>query len=455
MWLTRKLGVDKAIAYTSAGQAISAGGGFITALFILKCLSGVEQGYYYTFKSILAIQVFFELGMNTVITQYVAHEASHLTWNGTSLTGENRYRSRLSSLLHFCTKWYSFFAIILLLSLIIGGYAFFSHYSKDSTGIEWQTPWLILCFTTALNLLLTPIFSYLQGLGKVKEVSAYYFYKYLFYLIGVLISFALGAKLYALSIGNVIYILVSFVALFGTPLGKIIKEIFQTPVVEKMSYMKEIFPFQWKIAVSWISGYFIFQLFNPVIFATNGAVVAGQMGMTLTVLTGIQALTYSWTSTKVPTYSGYIELKKYKELDRLFHFTVRQAISVNAACLVTFFGFIFLFRYFDITISGVNLANRFLDYLPMVLMMIPEFVNQFITAWGTYLRCHKQEPFLYYSIVCGLLCCFSTLGIGHFFGVNGITLGYCIITLALTPWAYRIFVNKRRIWHSEKPEKSF
>lgn len=448
MWLTRKLGIDKSIAYTSAGQMVSAGGGFITALFILKYLSGAEQGYYYTFKSILAIQVFFELGMNTVITQYVAHEVSHLSWQGIQLVGEERYQSRLSSLIHFCAKWYIFFSTILLLALILGGMMFFSHYGREDTDIDWQAPWLILCVTTALNLLLTPIFSYLQGLGKVKEVAAYYFYKYTCYLIAVLLSFALGAKLYALSIGNIIYILVSLAALLMTPLGSIIWNIFKTPVNERISYMKEIFPFQWKIAVSWISGYFIFQLFNPVIFATDGAVVAGQMGMTLTVLTGIQALTYSWTSTKVPVYSGYIEMKQYGKLDRLFHYTVRQAVSVNLALLVGFFACIWVMRQWDITPLGIHIADRFLDYWPMLLMMVPEFANQFITAWATYLRCHKEEPFLPYSVVSGLLCCLSTIGIGHLYGVNGITTGYCLITLILMPWAYRIFRTKRRLWHA-------
>lgn len=448
MWLTKKLGIDKSIAYTSAGQMVSAGGGFITALFILKCLSAEEQGYYYTFKSILAIQVFFELGMNTVITQYVAHDVAHLDWQGTSLVGEERYQSRLSSLLHFCLKWYVSFAAILLITLIIGGQTFFQHYGDTAVNINWQIPWLILCVTTALNLLLTPIFSYLQGLGKVKEVAKYYFYKYTFYLISVLLSFSLGAKLYALSIGNVVYILVSMFFLVCTPLGSIMWKIFRTRITERVSYIKEIFPFQWKIAVSWISGYFIFQLFNPVIFATTGAVAAGQMGMTLTVLTGIQALTYSWTSTKIPTYSGYIEQKQYSLLDRLFYYTVRQAISVNAAMLVGFFAFIYIFRHFDITITGVNLADRFLPYLPLVLMMIPEFANQFITAWATYLRCHKKEPFLIYSIVTGVLCCISTLGIGKLFGLYGITSGYCLITLALTPWAYYIFKTKRNLWHS-------
>ncbi len=448
MWLTKKLGIDKSIAYSSAGQMVSAGGGFLTALFILKCLNGEEQGYYYTFKSILAIQVFFELGMNTVITQYVAHDVAHLTWEGTTLRGEERYRSRLASLLRFCTKWYTFFSAILLLSLVIGGYSFFDQYGGQDNSIDWQTPWLILCFTTALNLLITPIFSYLQGLGKVQDVQRYYFYKYTFYLISVLISFALGAKLYALSIGNIVYIVISCFFLLCTPLGRIIWNVHKTAITEHISYRKEILPFQWKIAVSWVSGYFIFQLFNPVIFAIDGAVAAGQMGMTLTVLTGIQALTYSWTSTKIPTYSGLIEQQQYSQLDRLFYYTVRQAVSVNGACLIAFFTFIFCFRHFNIIISQVNLADRFLPYIPLMLMMLPEFVNQFITAWATYLRCHKQEPFLTYSVVTAILCCGSTIGIGHIWGTNGITAGYCLITIALTPWAYHIFKTKRKLWHN-------
>lgn len=448
LWLIKKLGIDKSIAYTSGGQIISSGGGLITALFILKCLSGEEQGYYYTFKSILAIQVFFELGMNTVITQYAAHDACHLTWNNTRLDGEELYNSRLASLLRFCIKWYSFFSIVLLATLIIGGYSFFNHFDNSSDTIQWQVPWLILCITTVLNLILTPMFSFLQGLGKIKEVAKYFFYKYLFYLLSVLLSFALGAKLYALSIGNITYVVVSLYFLLFTSFGKILWNILRTRITTRISYFKEIFPFQWKIAVSWISGYFIFQLFNPVIFATDGSAAAGQMGMTLTILTGIQAFTYNWTSTKVPVYSGLIEKKQYLQLDHLFNNTLWQAVSVNAAFLLLFLGGLFVFRHFDIHIANINLASRFLPYFPLVLMMIPEFANQFITAWATYLRCHKKEPFLLYSVVTGILCCVSTLGIGHIWGMKGITSGYCLITLALMPWAYYIFKTKQRLWHN-------
>ena len=38
---------------------------------------------------------------------------------------------------------------------------------------------------------------------------------------------------------------------------------------------------QWKIAISWTSGYLAFQLFTPLLFRYQNATVAGQMGMTI------------------------------------------------------------------------------------------------------------------------------------------------------------------------------
>ncbi|WP_431243073.1 hypothetical protein ACQ9BO_26135 [Flavobacterium sp. P21] len=110
-----------------------------------------------------------------------------------------------------------------------------------------------------------------------------------------------------------------------------------------INYRLEIFPFQWKIALSWISGYFIFQLFNPVLFATEGAVVAGQMGMTLTVLNSIFSLAFSWISTKVPVFSSLIAQKNYKDLDALFDKTLLQSTALNILFLIVLFVIIFFY----------------------------------------------------------------------------------------------------------------
>jgi O-antigen/teichoic acid export membrane protein len=221
-------------------------------------------------------------------------------------------------------------------------------------------------------------------------------------------------------------------------------------MIEKVHYRSEIFPYQWKIALSWISGYFIFQLFNPVLFATEGAIVAGQMGMTLAALNGIQSLSLAWISTKVPLFSGLIAQKEYNKLDNIFNKTLKQSALINFAGLAFLMLVIYLIRYFSIEISGKSLGNRFLNYLPLFLMMIPIFLNQIITSWATYLRCHKKEPYLINSIIGGILCALSTVLLGKYFGIIGVTSGYCILTILLLPWGYYIFKTKKSEWHENE-----
>lgn len=167
-----KFGFDKAIIFTSSANILRAFGSIVSVILVIKYLTGVEQGFYYTFGSIVAIQIFFELGLNGIITQYVAHEVSNLKWeNESTLDGEPMYLSRLSSLLHFSVKWYLFFASILLIALVTVGLIFFNRYDTTSGGVRWAAPWLLLAFGTSFNLIFSPIIAFIQGLGKVKEIA--------------------------------------------------------------------------------------------------------------------------------------------------------------------------------------------------------------------------------------------------------------------------------------------
>ena len=446
--IASKLGFDRAIIFTSSTSILGAIGSVISVILVVKYLTGIEQGFYYTFGSIVAIQVFFELGLNGIITQYVAHEASNLNWESESiLSGESKFKSRLSSLLHFCVKWYLFFAMILFITLFIFGYVFFNRFDKSNGAVSWLIPWTLLAIGTVINLIVSPVISFIQGLGKVKEIAKIQLLILFFRLAIVWGGLILGAKLFVLGMGSFItsFLLIVIVAV---QYRKLLINIWRTQIVEKVSYRLEIFPYQWKIALSWVSGYFIFQLFNPVLFATEGAVVAGQMGMTLAALNGIQSLTLAWITTKVPLFSGLIAQKEYTKLDNIFNKTLKQSVFINFIVLTLLMLVIYLIRYFKIEISGKPLGDRFLNYLPLFLMMIPIFLNQYIAAWATYLRCHKKEPFLINSIVCGLLCALSTILLGKYFGIMGVTFGYCLITILLFPWGYFIFKTKKLEWHN-------
>lgn len=449
--LLKKIGVDKAIAYSSGARIVQAFTGVGSIFFISTFLSGVEQGFYYTFGSIIAIQVFFELGLTGIITQFVAHEVAHLQLDASyRYTGEERYKSRLASLLHFCVKWYVVLSLIVLLVLLIVGFVFFSSYSNEENSASWEIPWIILCIATAIKLLQSPFNSFIMGIGKVKEMSKISFYQQIILPLSAWIGLICGFKLYVIGVSALLSVLIWNVYVFHSDIWKILKNLWSESVSERVLYFKEIFPYQWRIALSWVSGYFIFQLFNPVLFATEGAKVAGQMGMTLQALNAIQAFAMSWMNTKVPTYSSMISLKEYNKLDLLFNKTLWQMSSICLGMLAIMFGAVEILRLTEFKLGSTVIADRFLDNWPMFFMMIPVIANQFVFSWATYLRCHKKEPFLIQSIVMGVLCCASTIGLGHLYGVYGITIGYACLTVGISmPWAYWIFRTKKREWHGK------
>lgn len=446
--IAQQIGIDKAIFFTSSARIAQGLGGIVSVIFVARYLTGIEQGFYFTFGSILAIQVFFELGLNGIITQYVAHEASHLVLTGNKYEGKDKYQSRMASLLHFCVRWYGVLAVALFVILSATGSIFFSHFYKAEAPVNWLLPWLLLSIGTTLYFMLSPFIAFIEGLGKVKEVAKIRLMQQVTTMLVIWSGLFFGLKLYVGGIGTLVSvsILTYFLLREFWPL---LKSIYSTKITERVSYRDEIFPFQWKIALSWISGYFVFQLFNPVLFAFEGPVVAGQMGMTLTVLNAILGFTLSWITTKVPTFSGLIAQKKYIQLDTLFNRTLLQSSLINVFGLAGMLAVIFAIRYFSITVGGKNFGDRFLPYLPMLFMMLPILLNHIIAAWATYLRCHKREPMLIQSITMGLLCSLSTVFLGKYFGVMGMTSGYMILTIIGFVWTYYVFITNKRKWHND------
>lgn len=445
--LLKNLGIDKSIIFTSSTSVVNAIGNILTMALVVKTMTLVEQGFYFTFGSIIALQVFFELGLNGILVQYVAHEFAHLKIDHQfSYNGPEHNKSRLASLLRFSLRWYFCAAIFLTILLIIIGYAFFSRYSLDYLKFNWLNPWIFLVLSTSLNLFISPCLSFLQGIGKIKEISHFQFYAQIIRLSITWIGLFLGFNLYVLGLSSLIYFLSTAIFLHCR-FALFFKGILLINITDKFNYLVEIFPFQWRIALSWISGYFIFQLFNPVIFASEGAAAAGKMGITLAALNGIFSISFSWINTKVPAFSKLVALKDYQQLDILFNKALKQSTIIIITLLLTLFFIILLMRNFRLKINEIYLADRFLNIIPLIFMMVPILLNHFVSSWAAYLRCHKIEAFSLNSIIGGILCTISTLYLGKHFGISGITVGYLIISVLMFPWSYYIFKTKKNEWH--------
>ncbi|WP_146153497.1 polysaccharide biosynthesis protein [Adhaeribacter arboris] len=443
--LIKKTGFNKTIAFTVAGKSVSILGSVLIIVLISYFLSSKEQGFYYTFGSITALQVFFELGLSYVIIHFASYETAWLTWNNNIFEGDFKAKSRLSSLLHFTVKWYRIVSICLVLLLLPLGWFFFSANQANTEQVNWLGPWILLCISTALFLFITPVFSFLEGCGKVKEVALYRVYQSLSNYIFIGFSLALGLRLYALGVGVAISFLSGLIWLNLKSNRIFLKDIWVSKISDyKINWQQEILPFQWKIAISWLSGYLIFQLFNPVLFTFQSAAVAGQMGISLAAFNGVSLVAMAWVNTKIPVFSVLIAKKEFEELDRIFFKAAIQSLVVVAFASFTLVAVIYFLQSLDISIS-----TRFLPIKLLAILGFINILNQITFCQAIYLRAHKKEPFLLNSVVGSILTGISTYVAGRYFGVETVVVMYFLLNLVVgLPWNSYTFLHKRKAWHS-------
>jgi O-antigen/teichoic acid export membrane protein len=437
-------GVDRAVLYTVLSRLIQGIGGLVAILLISIFLTKEEQGYYVTFGSILAIQVFLELGLSSIITQFVAHEMAELDSDLFLINdGSSVNLSRLASLLRFFCKWFLISAFILFFLLSVCGFLFFSTFGSSSDNSSWFFPWIILSISTTLLFFLSPFLFFLEGMGKVAQVAKIKLIQQIVQTFILFTSLAGGLKLFSAPIANVCSLLIIPIFIYYSGNLKLFIKIWKSLGKSVVDYRREIFPMQWKIGVSWISGYFMYQLFNPIIFASEGAAVAGQMGVTLAVLNGILTMSLSWVNTKVSLFSTLIVKKQFEKLDNVFNSTIRQAGLAN----------LILLSFFVLSVSvmkkhEIEIGNRFLPIFPTFLLALTTLINLYISSVGIYLRCHKEEPLLIFSLVMAVLTAMSTIYLGVNYGVFGISLGYSALTVFVSYiWVSIIFKRKKLLWH--------
>ena len=195
--------------------------------------------------------------------------------------------------------------------------------------------------------------------------------------------------------------------------------------------------------MSSLSGYFIVQLINPVLFRYKGPAEAGRMGMSMKIIDTLMNFAYSWVSTKAAPFGTYIARKEFHHLDEVFRKASRLAIGVLLAGGMAFFA-----AYFALRWNGVALVFRFLGPVPLFFLYAGAIANCIIYCQAIYLRAHREEPLLINSLVAAVLVPIAVLTFGPRSGAYGIAIAlFCINFFISLPWATWVFFTKRKQWH--------
>ncbi len=435
-------GVDRAVFYTVLARGWSVFTGPVTLLMIASSLSLTQQGFYYTFSSLLALQVFFELGLSQILMQFASHEKTSLQFqpDGT-LRGDPAAEARLASLFKLAMRWYSWIAVLVLVCVLPAGIYLFGR--AGSSGVEWRTPWAWIVCIAAINILLTPIVAILTGCGLVTRMAFMSTWQSVATTLALWLALWLGWDLLALPFAASVAAGVGIIWLTAA-YRRFVIGAFKTPQSLSLDWRSEVWPLQWRTALSWMSSYFVFQLFNPILFAYDGPAAAGRMGMSLNIAQVIWTTALSWVSTKAAPFGELVARKDFEGLDRLFFRALSQSLIV-----LTIANAGFLLAVVYLRSIGHPLGVRFLDPLPLAILLLTMIVNHVVVAEAIYLRAHKEEPFLPVSIVSAVLIGTTAYFLGRRFGATGMMIGYLasILTGGLALGTI-IFTNKRRLWHA-------
>lgn len=432
--IQKKMGLDAQVSFTLLIRLWNIFTGGVLLVGMHRWFSADEQGYYFTLMSLVGLQVFFELGMNFVVLQISSHEMANVKYSKIDgFSGRKENIERLASLVRGLMKWYKYVAISFLFCVGVAGYYFLEKKSAN-IDVDWRVSWSLLILFSAGNLYCSPFLAILEGIGLVADVAKLR----LIYSVAAYVLFWIvlenGGGLNALPIILAISFLVTkfWLVKEGSKLYEIAEKEISTKNIIQWSV--DILPLQWRIALSWISGYLIFQLFTPLIFAFQGATEAGQIGLGLVVYSTISTLSMSWVNSKVPELVGHIVREERRALNVKFMQLLKLSMVFN---LVISSGFTVV--GIIMKVANIWIGDRLPDPYVLICFFIVCLCNQVIFSVAAYVRAHKEEPMLLQSVVVGLLlavCLYKFAAISVLYAA----LSYLVVTLVISlPWALLTF----------------
>lgn len=361
--------------------------GFVTLVFVARCLTPVEQGWYYTFASLAAIQIIFDMGLSTVLIQVAAHEFSGLCW-GIAGTVKGPGKERFLALLRKAVSWYFCAAACFLITIPIG--LFFFSSTADEIGYNWRWAWGLVVLATGGNLMVLPVLSIIEGTGKVREAYSVRLIQGMAGAAAIWTILNLKGGLYAAAAMPGISMLIGCLWL-SIYKRKLIIEAFRVSG-RHFSWLDEVWPFQWRMGVSWLCSYLLMQIHTPLLFRTQGAVVAGQMGLSISITNMLGLLSQAWMTSRIPGMAKAVSMKDWKTLDVLF---IRGSISVltvfaASACLAMILRWGLTFSPYD---------NRILPLGEFGGLLFVVLLSQATGMIASQLRAFRKEPFMTPSII--------------------------------------------------------
>lgn len=459
-WLNR-LEVDQATFYAIASRGWQFIAGPVSILVITAFFSPQQQGYFYTFASLMGMQTLVELGLHGVIITLASHEWSRLERrpDGT-ISGDPAALQRLASLHRHVIRWYAWVALAFFVLCGLGGSWFLDHPQATANALteaqplpraEWLPAWFCLVGINAVLIWAWASTSLLEGCQQMAVVNRVRLFQFVCGSLAVWAGMAAGWGLWVTVLSSAVRLVWDgwLIAIRYQPFWQSLAGSLAQSERSEISWKNEVWPLQWKVAVTGVAGYVAYSLFTPVMYQSHGAVVAGQMGMTWTILTALESAAYAWVHARTPLFGILIARRDWRELDRVYQRLFWISWTVYLMGILGVIGAVAALNGAPFPLAQ-KLAHRLLPVTPTAILAAAFLLIHAPRCQTLYLRAHKRDPLLVAGVVVQGLIGILVVILGHRFGPTGAAVGLLSVVMFLyVPWWTWIWSTSRRAWHAE------
>ena len=430
--------MDKATLYASCARLAQGASGLAAMGAAAAILSPTRLGVFFTISSLMQIQASAELGMSVVLVQVASHESAAYGADGAAeLPAGHPATARIGSLLRLSTAWTALASALFLVVLMPVGWWFF----RDTTDVHShaQAPWLLAVAATALGLVWIPMLAVLEGCGAIVGAWRIRCWQQLIGGLALPAALVAGCGMWSLGIAGLVSSLVTVIGI-GAQGGRFSRLWRERSAGPPIDWWRDVWPFQWKVSLSYLSGIFIFYFAVPSVYRICGAVEAGRFGLSSTALRAVSAIAIANVTSKAQILGSLIASGRRADLDQRFNAAFRRSMLIGLLGMVA-------------VVAGFRLVPAFLPQwggkvlaiVPLTVLAAAMMCQHATNCIATYLRAHREEPLLAPSLIgAGLL------GVGfplaaHLGGVLGVTICFLVTTAILgTGVAYLLLHRKRQ-----------
>jgi hypothetical protein len=373
---------------------------------VVFTLSPREQGTYYLFLSLLALKAFFDLGASAAIAQMTPHLKAPPDENGATRRIDPEF-------VFVATRLIRLIATVFGIVCGVVGVAYLIWTGESQPHI--LVMWICTVAVTALGGSIEGHTQIVYGLGNVDEVSK-------MRLVGVFIQYPVQWIL-LLAGASLFSFVASILAVFLWQLSFLrrrhpyVWEKSRPPCARQSEIRAELAALVKRASLTYVSGFLVFQVQQPIIFKYLGPEESARLGFTNMIGATLIGLAAMWSVTSFPRYASKVADGRIEDGFADFKRTWSRTIVIATLGMGAALTAILIFKQFP----------RFDERLMSLSAALPLFaaiwMQQTASAATFWPRSFKKEPFAVIALTQMVVTPLAVFLCVRSFGLLGVGLG--------------------------------